>query len=333
MNKFPLGADMGSVSHVSDGDLERFKRESPRDFVRMQVAGSEGEYLLVEKLRENQFFHDQKLFNFGLYYLAIFNSIGYVKMCGTPSAADPLTDEANAKEAAVDSRDFTGMDFIGWTYDLFRPDEPYGNRGIHPSGIGINRYRKTTDLTHEELSYLKKQGTLQFLNLLSPALIPPDMFWVDFNRIPLSGNGLFGAIAVHNYLTSFGNDISLSAFLKNRSYNFIFVAHSYQNYRRWFPGFEAHMIDWAMPISSRTLFVSPRIMVGAQPLGQGFKTDKAEFLGLAECRLEFMPSPKSVINPFIELSAKSKGWIAGNEFLNRNVSVRCGIASRLAIGK
>jgi hypothetical protein len=330
MNRFPIGSELVSVDHVKDEDLARFKKDSPSDFIRMHVAGSEGEYQLIEKLRRNQFFYDQNFLNIGLYCLATFNSIGYVKMCGMASEADKATDEANAAEKSIESRDFTGLDFLGWTYDLFKPDEPYANRGIHPSGTGINRYIKTTDLTHEELSYLQKQGNLQFLNLLSPSLIPPSLFGMDFNRLRLSENGLIGTIAVHDYLTSFGSDISLSAFLKNRLYNFIFALHNFQNYHHWFPGLEAQMIDWVMPLFSRTLYVSPRIIIGVQPLNQGFKTDKAAFLGLAECRLELAPSEKSVINPFIELSAKSIGWVAGNEFLDRNFSVRCGIASRIA---
>jgi len=64
-------------------------------------------------------------------------------------------------------RDFVGMDFTSWVYDLFRPNEPYTNRGIHPSGVGIKRYIKTSDLTKEEQSYLKLQGFLSLFNFIS----------------------------------------------------------------------------------------------------------------------------------------------------------------------
>jgi hypothetical protein len=329
MNTFPIGSELVSVTQVRDEDLARFKQENPTDFIRMEVAGSEGEYLLVEKLRQNNFFYNQHLNNIGLYLLATFNSIGYVKMCSIPSLADVATNDANAKEKAIASRDFTGMDFLGWTYDLFRPSEPYANRGIHPSGIGINRYIKTTDLTHEELTYLKKQGNLQFLNLLSPALIYPGLLCIDLNRIPLGSNGLFGTLALHHYLTSFGNDISCVIYVCNNHHKGIVGVHSFQNFCRSFPAIEAQMIDYEKAFFSHSLFISPRIMAGIQPLGQGFMTSKAAFLGLAQCKFEFVPSSKSRINPFVELSIKSKGWVAGDEFLEDNFTVRCGIASRL----
>jgi hypothetical protein len=328
MNNFPIGSNLVSVSRVRDEDLIRFKQESPPDFIRMQVAGSEGEYQLMERLRRNQFFYDQDLDNYGLYYLAVFNSIGYVKMCSIPSIADKSTDEANAEEKTIEARDFTGLDFLGWTYDLFRPNEPYADRGIHPSGVGINRYIKTTDLTGEEFSYLQKQGNLQLLNLISPSLIPSWVSDFDFNRILLSATGLTGTLAFHNYLTSFGNDICCTIFLRDQIHKFIFGIHSSQNYRNFFPSLEAQLIDWEKPLFSHILYISPRILVGVQPLNQGFRTSKSAFLGLAECKLELAPFSGSAISPFVELSAKSKGWVAGNEYLDRNFCFSCGIESR-----
>ncbi len=329
MNDFPVGSELVSVTGVRDEDLARFKRESPADFIRMHVSGSEGEYALVERLRRNNFFYDQRLINVGLYYLAMFNSIAYVKMCGMPWLADAETDEANSTEKTIDSRDFTGMDFLGWTYDLFRPDEPYAHRGIHPSGIGINRYIKTTDLTQEQLRYLKKQGNLQLLNLISPDIIGSNRFGLNLDKISLSRSGLFGTLALHHYLTSFGNDISCTVFLRDKIKKVILGIHSFQNYCRSFPAIEVQMLDFERPVFSRALFISPRIMLGIQPYNQGFMTSRCAFLGLAECRFELATSLKAIFNPFVEFSAKSKGWVAGNEFLDKNFSLRCGIASRL----
>jgi hypothetical protein len=68
------------------------------------------------------------------------------------------------------------------------------------------------------------------------------------------------------------------------------------------------LIDLEKPIFSHLIFFSPCILVGLQPLNQGFKTSNSTFLGLAECKLELKMN--NLINPFIELSAKSKGWIA-----------------------
>jgi hypothetical protein len=56
MNLFPLGADLVSVSKVSDEDLIRFKDESPADLIRMHEAGIEAQYLLASRLQRNNFF-------------------------------------------------------------------------------------------------------------------------------------------------------------------------------------------------------------------------------------------------------------------------------------
>jgi hypothetical protein len=49
----------------------------------------------------------------------------------------------------------------------------YGNmaRGTHPSGVGIDRYVKYSDLTGEEQDFLKKQAYLSLLNFIDPQII------------------------------------------------------------------------------------------------------------------------------------------------------------------
>jgi hypothetical protein len=89
---------------------------------------------------------------------------------------------------------------------------PYSGRGPHPSGTGIDRYIKTTDLTDEELDYLQAQTYWHILNYLSPML-----FFID--RIPISDTGIYGNFAFRHLLTSFGTDISLNVFLKKDIYN------------------------------------------------------------------------------------------------------------------
>lgn len=320
MNKFPIGAETTSVNSITDEDLIRFKAESPADFVRMNAAGIEGEYLLVDRLQQNNFFYDQNLPHVVINIFATLNSILYVQKSSDPDFADPLTDEMTNSEPIVAQRDFTGLDFTAWAYDLFHPDEAYNQRGEHPSGNGIDRYIKTTDLTPVELAYLKKQGYLQWLNVLSPMML-------GYNSIKLPWKGLYGNFSVRDFLTSFGNDISLNVLLKNTDYKFLLACHSSQNYHHSFPALEARMYDYERKIGSYNVYITPRILVGVQPLNQAFETKKAAFLGLAECKLEL--NSKGVIHPYVELSAKSKGWVAGNEFLDHNFSFRFGIVSRL----
>jgi len=320
MNTFPLGAETVSVNSIADDDLIRFKRESPADFIRMHVAGIEGEYLLNDKLQYNNFFYNQNLRHELIYWLTTLNSIMYVQTCSDPEEVDPLTDEMNELENAIPDRDFTGLDFTAWTYDLFHPYQAYEDRGIHPSGVGIDRYIKTTDLTSGELSYLKKQGRLQWFNVVSPM-----MFGV--RKIMIWNYDLYGNFSFRNFLTPFGNDLSFNVLLQNSRYNCIFSYHGYKNYHNYFPAVEAQLIDVKKNIGSYSIYVSPRILMGIQPRDQAFTTNKSSFIGLAECKAELQM--KGIIHPYVELSAKTKGWVAGNEFLNDNISFRCGIISRL----
>jgi hypothetical protein len=319
MNTFPIGSDLVSVNKIKDDDLVRFKSQSPSDFIRMHVAGIEGEYLMIDKLQRNNFYYNQNLTHEFLYIMSALNSIAYVGTCVDPELSDVETDKMNQLEHNIADRDFTGLDFLGWTYDLFHPNEPYTERGNHPLGNGIDRYIKTTDLNDDELKYLKKQGNLQWLNLLSPMMI-------GFRSIPLSPKGLYGNFAVRHLLTSFGSDISLTAYLMNPHYKWLFAYHSAKNYNRAFPSVEAQLTDYEAALGNHRFYMSPRLIIGAQPQNQIFKTNHGEFLGLAECKVELRA--KSHIQPYIELSAKTDGWIAGNEFLDSMFGFRFGVTGR-----
>lgn len=324
MNKFPIGQELISVSHVKDEDLERFKYENPYDFIRMHVAGIEGEYLLIDKLQKNNFYYKQNLPHEFLYLFSTINSISYVQISTDSEIADPITDKANQIENTIEERDFTGLDFTAWVYDLFRPNDFYITRGGHPSGIGFDRYIKTTDLTYFELSYLHRQGKLQWFNAISPMLF-------GVKSMKFFNTGFDWNFSFRHVLTSFGNDISGNIFLMNTRHKFYFSFHNYQNYFSYFPAIEAQIIDFEKSINNLKIYISPRLLLGVQPQNQSFTTDNSNFIGLAECKIEF--KSQKILNPFVEISAKSKGWIAGNAFLDKNFSCRIGITTRLTIYK
>ena len=318
MNTFPIGKSIVSVNRLKDEDLERFKANSSADFVRMSAAGIEGEYLLIDQLQRNNFFHEQKLMNEGVYLLSTLNSIAYVFISSSPKMSNGILDEMNAKETKISSRDFTGLDMISWTYDLFHPNEPYNDRGIHPTGLGIDRYRKIEHLEKHEFKYLKQQRYWHCLNILSPMIL-------GFRSISLK-NGYSGNIAFRHFLTSFGTDISLNIFLKKSTYNFVFAYHNYMNYKHVFPAIETEMVDYPLFYKKLNIFLSPRIMVGVQPRNQEFRTSKVDFLGLIGCRADFRIC-KNFFS-YLDVQAKTKGWVAGNVYLNDNVSVKVGFSAR-----
>jgi hypothetical protein len=318
MNLFPIGQTAVYVNAVKDEDVIRMKKESPPDFVRMYAAGIEGQYLLVDRLQRNNFFYNQKLFYEVTYWSITLNSHLYVMMSTWSESAEITGENENP-----DSRDFAGLDFTAWVYDLFRPDEPYEDRGEHPSGDGVDRYITTISLTDAEVNYLTLQGYLQILNYLSPMML-------GIRTIPFGDTGFEGNFALHHYLTSFGMDISAHVFLKKAPFNMVFILHNYANYEHYFPAIEAELVDYPLTIGKLHMFFSPRILIGMQPQEQKFKTASSEFLGLFGLRVDFMTHKN--IFPYIDFAAKTDGWVAGNEFLDSNVSIRLGVSLRF-LGK
>jgi hypothetical protein len=314
-----FGAETIAVSHVDDADLVRLKAEHPAEQARLGVAGIEGEYLLVQRLQRNRFFHGSRGFNLPLYWFTKANSALYV-WSGHTAEADTLTDEMNVLDGAdVEVRDFTGHDFTAWAYDLHRPAEPYGARGVHPSGVGIDRYVKPADLTEEERAYLKRQGKLQRLNFLDPALLG-----IHGITVPSPGGGpplRLGASAGH-VLTSFGHTVDMNLFLKRGDRNLFVVLHRYENGARAFPGLDAELIDLPVELRRQGLLVSPRLALWMQPAGQGFRTREGKPGALAALRV--VRPGSSRWGTFLEVEAKTAGWVAGNVSLDPNLSVRLG---------
>ena len=280
-----------AVSHANDDKLARMKLEHPADFVRAHAAGIEGEHALVLRLERQHFFGGATSWNLPLYWLVKLDSIAYV-VSGTTHEVNRLTDKWEREEGArVSKRDFTGHDFTAWVYDLFRPNAPYGARGIHPSGVGIRRYIRESDLTPAENHYLHRQGRLSAINLLDP------------NLIELSG-GRFSLSAGH-LLTPFGYSIDGNLFL--RKPRLFVTVHDYVNHERNFAGVEA------------TLDERYRVALWHQPEHQMFRDRRGRLGGLASARVYRDKW-------FGEIEAKTGGWVEGNVHLDRSITLRIGRA-------
>jgi hypothetical protein len=316
---FNLGTDWIAVSHVDDAELARIKRDHPADWVRVNVAGIEGELMLVRDLERRRFFGQSKAWHLPLYWLTKMGTIGYV-MSGTWDSADADTDEANIEDGTnLDRRDFTGHDFLGWVYDLHRPDEPYEARGVHPSGVGINRYRTQRDLTAAEFDYLKRMGRLQWLNLADPFL-----FGIN-DGVRLPGDTRV-AVGLSHYLTSFGHSVDTNVLARRGTVNLALTLHAYNNGRRTFPGVDATLVDRPVTILGRAWQVSPRLAVWSQPERQRFDDEEGQLGGLAAVRVRTALTAR--IGAFVDVEAKSAGWVAGTPYLDRNASLRLGLTLR-----
>lgn len=141
MNTFPFGQTTVSVRKVRDKDLIRLSNNHIADFIRLQTAGLEGQYHQIQTLQKNNFYYNQDLPHIPLYWLSTMTNIIYVNQSASAEYFDKLIDEANQREGSdISKRDFTGPDFTAWVSALFNPDRPYEDRGLHPLGVGVNRY-------------------------------------------------------------------------------------------------------------------------------------------------------------------------------------------------
>lgn len=204
---------------------------------------------------------------------------------------------------------------------MFRPQEPYEARGIHPSGNGILRDRVPSDYTPDEFAYAQKVGRLQYLNFVSPLLL-------GINQIKVGQNVTFN-VALRHYLTSFGYDLGGDLFLRIKDKNILLTWHGYQNKDRFFPGVEAQFIDLPLKLSAKNLPLTLRTMLWLQPKDQQFYTDQGQAGGLLYAQLRY-PLSKT-FQPYLEVEGKTQGWVAGTPFLTPNLTVRAGVRASLNV--
>jgi hypothetical protein len=107
--------------------------------------------------------------------------------------------------------------------------------------------------------------------------------------------------------------------------NSIMSIHLY-SYENYFPAIEIEMIDFPISIKDFCIYFSPRIIFGIQPKEQSFFTSEIEFFGLIGSRFDFQINKNWL--PYFEVVAKTDGWVAGNEFLEENISFILGISAR-----
>ena len=317
-----LGATTISVSRIDDDDLVGLKHRHPTEFARIGAAGIEGEYELLARLQRSRFFHDSPASHTALAWLTKLGTIGYI-MSGVDSTDEDIMQIEKLKESTdVAARDAVGHDFLSWIYDLSRPDEPYRNRGTHPSGEGIDRYVALSDLTREERDYLERQGKLSILNLVDPTLFGLSGVTVPnaFGRGPMKLNVVLG-----HQLTSFGHTVNTNLFVRQGRANVFAVVNRYANATRTFTGVDVRLLDWPVQALGRTFALSPRVSAWQQPAGQSFRAARADLGGLAALRVDYRQAGR--LGAFAEVEAKTSGWVSGNVYLDRNVSVRTGVTA------
>ncbi len=323
MNSFPITKSLISVLNDKDEDLIALKRNSPQDMVRMAEAGIEGECVLANQINKTAFYHNAKSVSI-IPILSTINSAAYVIMCSGKKIDKENNSMYEAEGSNINKRDLLGLDFLSWVYDLYRPNEPYENRGIHPSGVGIDRYIKRSQLTHSELSYLRQQGFLQLINLANPM-----SFWFTSFTLNKNANAddTRANLYFNHWLSSFGFDISTTGLLHHNKNNYAFTLHNYANYYKWFPGIEVETYNYLIGngIWKRPLPLTAKAMLWIQPENQLFFSKKGTPGGYLEAKIHY-PINKH-FQPYVTLSAKTAGWVQGNVYLEKKINGGIGVRS------
>lgn len=144
----------GYIDGVTDASLVSLRDKDFPVFARLYTAGLESDYMLTHR--------EEAMFSFGKasfkdlaveylmrkFMLMQYYLIGFFKY-----------DVDGAEEKNELNRDIVGNDVYGIVRQLHRPTMPF------------KRYTRYSDLTSDEISYLKKMGYRSFLNLLNPNII------------------------------------------------------------------------------------------------------------------------------------------------------------------
>ena len=315
--RFPFFADIIAVSHVKDTDLIQISDFHKADFRRLNTAGMESQILQVRQLQKENFFRSQRVNHTFLYMFSLMNTFSYIYSCSN-TKFDVVVDDAIKHEGTdINKRDMTGLDFTAWAYALYNPHIPYEDRGLHPSGVGLNRYIKPSQLSTAARRYLKTQSYLNLLNLLSPMI-------VGLYDVKLTDD-FVGNASLRHFLTPFGNNIALDAFLKSNRRAYVLTLNTYSNRSYLFFGLEGNMYNVQLMDNFTT-----SIGVGGwlQPKNLDFYDREARPGGFVSTEIAYTYKRWQA---YIELSYKTFGWQPGNVYLDRCLNVLSGI--RIDVGR
>jgi hypothetical protein len=312
-----LDAEVVAVDNLSDQALAAFKQSQPESFARMSSAGLEADVELARAIRRDNFFWGSSgLRDLGTMWAGLANVTGYLHTSATGESDKKTAEMEKLEGANVTPRDFTGFDPTGWMYDLENPDQPYAARGAHPSGVGIRRYRLSTDLTDEGRMFLNTARNLSLLNFVSPQLFGIDAFTTRWGDRDVAWN-----VAMHHELTSFGQVVGGEVLVRQPVGGLRLGYMHYFNGTAAFPGLELEAFRQPLTVLDRTVFLSGQGSAWLQP--NRYKDAAGNVGGALSLGLDVPVAPRTALVG--QVFAKSAGWMAGHTALGPEAQTRVGL--------
>jgi hypothetical protein len=314
------GCNPGSVCGLTDEGIAGVKDGRAADWIRVQEAGMESEIEMSTRVARDVFFHDRPAYQQAPYIFIQNASVFFYRFaCAAPDLFTPqdVLDEG----PSVDARDFTGPDCTGWVWDLFRPTTPYADRGPHPSGAGLRRFRLFDDLSYEEQLYLRRMRNLALLNFVDPFAFGVGGFEVPS---PLGGGGVLKLNAtLKHHLTSFGDSLGVNLFLRQDPWKVLATYHSHRNLTGYFPGLTLELRRFPVEVAGAWIRLSAVLAGWLQPRDQDFRTAASAFGGMISLGAAVPVLPFG--EAFLRVKAKSPGWVAGDANLDAGAEASLGV--------
>jgi hypothetical protein len=304
---------VGSVENVSDSELAVVHDTRRGDFLRFEMAGIEADTEFVRAIQRDIFFDDRKPWR-DIATLAIskWNTFQYWSACASSKRSDRNTNGVSGQRDVL-KRESIGLDCTAWVYDLERPGD-YAERGVHPSGIGIDRERFADDLSARGRRFLQ---TAQWLSLLSFAT--PVLFGVA--RIPGPRGSVWNAELVHQ-AAPFGQVVGFDARARVEGRAVDVGFHTGFNAVSAFPIVTLALVRWPLRVGTREATVGVAASGWLQPATPSLDAKTHQPGGFAQARLEWPIAPRLFFTTVVD--GKTAGWHPGVVSLDPAVNVRVG---------
>jgi hypothetical protein len=301
----------GTVYGVSDHSLSHLKATDLHQLLYSYTAGVHSEILLNEQTSIRDFYKRRSLAKNALLLYNAHYVYAYFRFSASPASDSVKVLAPSHEHRNPAERDYAGSDLTAWAYDMFNPAAPYAERDTFPGGEGVNRRIGFADLSPEARAYLVTQRNLSLLNFLNPAI-----FFINRIRLnPMLSFNFFARYAP----THFGNDIAVFLPVQYRKYDLLMAVHRYSN--RSSDGYGLDLGIHNYRVLPR-LAVDIQLHVWNQP--RSFYEAGHRNGGALELTGNYLTSNQ--FSTFVSLIGKTEGWLIGDPYLNRNLSVQAGVA-------
>jgi hypothetical protein len=299
---FFLSKRGGYIDGVTDSTLKTIRDKDFPDYARLYTAGLESDYILTRREETLMAFEKETYKNLVVEYLFRKAMImQYYLMCFIKYDIDGDEEKNELK------RDIVGNDVYGIVRHLHRPTMPF------------HRYTRYSDLTSEEVNYLRMMGYRSFLNLANLNLIGIRNIHISENLKINLGMGHtmcpFGDFIDENFWLAYKNKLRIDGYVRE-----------FQNKTKWFMGAGIGINDYPLAAKFNSSF---HIHFWNQPSHLKFDETTGKFGNAFEFvgRYFIISNQKTKLKALsIDLGIiyKTAGYLPEEIFMRRHFGIRLG---------